>query len=175
VSLSYNVATLLKEPVGATRDYDVESDLLVDGACREHLAGHARLLRTKQGVLVSADLGAVEHDECSRCLIAVDVPVRVAFQEEFFASVDLLTGTALPPPDDPEAFRIDARHTLDLTEAVRQYWAGALPMQPLCRPDCRGLCPRCGQDLNRGPCACPPEEDERWTPLRQLAHELEGK
>ena len=176
MSLRYNVSTLLREPIGSTREYDIEDVVLVDdGAPRqERVAGTATFLRTKHGVLVTSHLEGIEHDVCSRCLVDVAVPMRLDIAEEFFPAADLRTGAPLPAPEDPEAFRIDAEHTLDLEEAIRQCWAGAVPMQPLCRPDCRGLCPRCGQDLNLGPCSCRPEGDERWSSLRQLARKPEG-
>ena len=175
MSFQYNVATLLREPVGSTREYDIDS-LLIDDNDHEsrRVAGHATFLRIKHGVLVTAHLEGIERERCSRCLREVDVPLGIDFEEEFFASVQVEAGAPLPPPEDPEAFRIDAHHTLDLEEAVRQFWATALPMQPLCRPDCRGLCSRCGRDLNQGACSCPPEEDTRWGALRQLVGELEG-
>lgn len=176
MSLQYNVATLLREPVGSTREYGVDSRILIDGDDHEsrRITGHATFLRVKDGVLVTAHLEGIEPERCSRCLRGVDVPLGIDFEEEFFASVQLETGAPLPPPEDREAFRIDAHHMLDLEEAVRQFWTTALPMQPLCRPDCRGLCARCGQDLNQGACACPPEEDARWSALRPLVGELEG-
>ena len=67
------------------------------------------------------------------------------------------------------ALRIDAEQVLDLSEAVRQYRETALPMQPLCRPGCAGLCPTCGRDLNLGACSCPEEPaDARWSALAEL-------
>lgn len=176
MSVQYNVSTLLKEHIGATREYTVDDQVLVDEEAPRHerVAGRAVFLRTKDGVLVTAHLHGAQADRCSRCLQPVEVPVQVDIEEEFFASVDPATGVRLPAPDDPESFRIDVKHTLDLEEAVRQYWAASLPMQPLCRPDCKGLCPRCGRDLNLGACSCPPEEDERWSALRQLVNEREG-
>ena len=175
MSLRYNVSTLLREPVGSTREYEVDGEALIDdeGGYR-HVVGRTTFLRTKDGVLVTARLQGAQHEPCSRCLQEVDVPLAIAFEDEFIATVDADTGVALAAPDDPEAFRIDANHTLDLTEPVRQGWTAALPMQPLCRPDCRGICPRCGQDSNRSDCSCSPEEDQRWNALRQLAHEVEG-
>ncbi len=177
MSLQYNVSSLVQEPLGCTRQYEIDEHVLIgDHEARlQRVAGDAAFLRTKHGVLVTAHLQGVQHDLCSRCLKDADVPIQVDFEEEFFASVDARTGIALPAPEDPDAFRIDARHTLDLEEAVRQFWTGALPIQPLCRADCRGLCPRCGQDLNEAACACTQEEDARWSPLLQLAQKLEGK
>jgi uncharacterized metal-binding protein YceD (DUF177 family) len=82
----------------------------------------------------------------------------------------------LPPPDDPDAFLIDEHHHLDLTEAVRQALVVEQPMAPLCRPDCAGLCPECGADLNAGPHSCAAEpEDSRWAALRALATDAEDR
>jgi uncharacterized protein len=173
--MRYDVASLLREAVGSTRRYAVDEQVIVrDEAPRERVVGSAILLRTKAGVLVTAQLRTQSHEQCSRCLREAECPLSLSIEEEFLQSVDVLTGAPLPLPDDPVAFRIDTHHTLDLSEAVRQYWATALPMQPLCQPDCRGLCPRCGQDLNQGPCACPSEEyDARWAALANLRSEQE--
>lgn len=174
--LQYNVATLLKEPVGSTRDYDLDSGVLIenDEPHVERVAGHATLLRTNDGLLVTARVDGSQRERCSRCLREIAVPVHLEIVEQFYLSVDPVTGAKVPPPEDPDALRIDARHTLDLEDTVRQYWTVSRAMQPLCRPDCRGLCPRCGADLNGGECACPPEEDERWSTLRELMREREG-
>jgi uncharacterized protein len=43
-----------------------------------------------------------------------------------------------------------------------------LPLAPLCRPDCQGLCPECGADKNEAPCECPGPVDPRWATLDAL-------
>ena len=170
MSTQYNVSTLLEEPVGATREFEVDDGVLMDEGAPRHqrIAGHATLMRTKHGVLATARLQGVQSDRCSRCLQELDIPLEIDIEEEF------LTGGGQSNQAAREAFRIDAHHTLDLEEAVRQYWTSALPMQAVCRPDCRGLCPHCGQDLNERACSCAPEEDERWSALRQLVRKSEG-
>jgi len=175
--VQYNVSTLLREPVGSTREHEIDDAFVIDGEQphRQEVRGRARLLKTKAGVLVTASLAGTEREVCSRCLREIDVPVRLDIEEEFHASTDPESGVRMPPPDDPEAFRIDSQQTLDLEEALRQGWAAAQPMRALCREDCRGLCSRCGKDLNEGSCGCPREEDERWGALRELAREREGK
>jgi uncharacterized protein len=173
-SLLFNVSGLLKEGVGATREYDVDDDVPVEGGSRQ-VSGHVTMLRTQPGVLVTADLRGVEREQCSRCLRDIEVPLEISFAEEFFASTEPRTGAALPPPEDAEAFRIDGEQMLSLDEAVRQYWTATAPIQPLCRPDCLGLCPRCGKDLNEGPCGCKQDVDERWAALSELSSELKGK
>ena len=176
MSLKYNVSSLLREAVGSAREYEIGDRVLVDEdePRQEQVTGTVSLLRTDHGVLVEAHLGGVQRETCGRCLGEVEVPVRLDIEEEFFATVDGSTGTALPPPTDPEAFLLDTNHVLDLEEAMRQCWTAALPMRTLCRPDCRGLCPRCGHDLNEGACSCGPEEDERWSALRELVRSKGG-
>jgi uncharacterized protein len=80
----------------------------------------------------------------------------------------VVTGMPLPVPS-PDAFTIDAHHILDLSEAVRQYTVINIPMKPLCKPNCAGLCPQCGANRNEAPCQCPQEQgDPRWAVLQQL-------
>jgi uncharacterized protein len=54
---------------------------------------------------------------------------------------------------------------VDVTPAVREELVLAAPTFLLCRDDCRGICPRCGKDLNAGPCGCAPATDSRWQQL----------
>ena len=172
VQVLFNVAQLLQEPIGAERVYEIDGS--VDGVAEDapplDARGTVRLVRTNRGLLAYADLDAVARDACSRCLRPVETPVHVAFEEEFLPSVDVLTGQLLPrAEEEDDLFRIDDHHHLDLTEAVRQALVMHQPMRPLCRPDCAGLCSRCGADLNQGPCDCPEEPvDDRWAALRGL-------
>ena len=60
-----------------------------------------------------------------------------------------------------------------LDKDIRDYSILALPMKKLCREDCKGLCYKCGHDLNKGPCKCSKEEpDARWAPLLDLKNKL---
>jgi uncharacterized protein len=97
---------------------------------------------------------------CRRCLADVNVrivqPVNVLFTEE-------------PDADDPAAYVIPARATeIDAGEAVREELMLAVPAYVLCSEECRGICPRCGADLNAGACGCEPEGDPRWSALDKL-------
>lgn len=167
--MEFNVAQLLMEPIGASRRYHVDEPCSLAEKCTGALSGDLTLLRTDRSILVTGDLATRIEVACSRCLAAVRVPLTLQFQEEYYPSVDLLTGAPLPASEDPTDFVIDEHHLLDLTEAIRQHVLVAVPMQPLCRPDCVGLCPDCGADWNLGPCTCSSEEfDSRWTSLSGL-------
>jgi uncharacterized protein len=174
----FNVAQLLREPIGAERTYEIDADVpdVVEDAAPSHVKGTVRLVRTHRGLLAYASLDGVLRDVCSRCLGPVEMPVHLTVEEEFLPSVDVNSGAPLPVEDaDADAFRIDDHHHLDLTEAVRQALVTEQPMQPLCRPDCAGLCPTCGVDLNQSTCQCPRDEtDPRWAVLSQLATRQNG-
>ena len=124
-----------------------------------HLPG-AILVRFKGDVSIEA--------QCSRCLTDFGYQTPIEFEELFLQQVDVGSGARIEPAlgEDPEAFRIGLDHTIDITEAVRQYTEVAAAMQPLCRPECPGLCSQCGQDLTVGACACDRAlADSRWAAL----------
>jgi uncharacterized protein len=162
---SVNVAQLLKAEVGARRSYDLSE--LAEGSDR--VRGRVDLLRSLDGILVTAEFETELEAECARCLMPARVTVVARFEEEFLPSIDVVSGLPVSVSGPDGAFMIDQNHILDLGEAIRQYALLAAPMKPLCKPDCAGLCPKCGQDLNRGACGCrAPAVDPRWEKLARL-------
>jgi uncharacterized protein len=152
--LSYNVAGLLREPVGASRTYPVSGERLAisdDLRLAAPIDGQVRLARTSRSILARAELTTALEERCSRCLRPAVSPIHVELDEEALPSVDLTTGQALDTSEEPEALRLDAHHELDLSGPVRDAISLAEPIAPLCRADCRGLCPTCGVDLNDQP------------------------
>ena len=165
--MQINVSQLLKEPIGSSRNYEVSEvvDVTGDGS-GSMVQGEVRLLRTHRGILVKGELHAEVELACSRCLSLFNCPVMINFEDEYIPTIDVVSGAPLPSPEDSGSFIIDEHHVIDLTEAIRQYTLLALPMKPLCREDCAGLCKECGQNLNQGPCDCPPQAiDWRWYEL----------
>ncbi|MCL4394879.1 MAG: DUF177 domain-containing protein [Chloroflexi bacterium] len=171
-TMEFHVAGLLKEPLGATRRYELAEEvgrLDEQLTATEPVKGQVKLTRTKDGILVEAELRSALLVTCSRCLVDFSAPVEVKFREQFQPVVDVETGLPLPGPEDRSVFTIDETHVLDLREAFRQYALLALPMAPICDAACAGLCPQCGKNLNEGPCDCPPAPgDERWGALAEL-------
>ena len=168
--MQINVAQLLKAPIGSTRDYEIKQviDITGDGAS-SLVQGKVRLLRTDRSILVKGTLDTGVELTCSRCLSPFNYSLTINIEEEYYPTTDVDTGAAMPVPDEPGCFTIDENHVLDLTEAVRQYALLAIPMKPLCREDCAGLCSYCGHNLNRGPCGCSPQgADPRWSELSKL-------
>jgi len=132
--------------------------------------GKVTLVRTDRGILTEATLHTEVEVTCSRCLSLFDYPLTLSIEEEYFPITDVVSGTSLSLPEEPGCFTIDEHHVLDLTEAIRQYALLVIPMKPLCRQDCAGLCPTCGHNLNQGPCDCLPQQaDPRRSKLSKLA------
>jgi uncharacterized protein len=169
--VQFNVSQLLRESIGSRRRYVVDEPFAPqdDDPSEVRGTGPVYLLRTDSGILATVALESEASGQCDRCLKSVTYPVHMVIEEEFIPTIDPVTGGALPPPDEPGAFTIDDHHILDLTDAARQAWLLAAPMQTLCREDCAGLCPECGSDRNNGACACEePAVDARWAALASL-------
>jgi uncharacterized protein len=110
--------------------------------------------------------GRIEGDvtlECSRCLAEAHAHVADEAHLIFAEPGDEDT-------DDPDVYTIDPQALeLDLRPAIREQWLLAAPSFALCREDCKGMCPRCGADLNAGPHDCSQQEaDPRWDTLRKM-------
>jgi uncharacterized protein len=168
--MQINVAQQLRSAIGTVREYDVDLVMDVTGyGNTSRIQGKVTLTRTDRGILVEGVLNTEVELACSRCLKQFRCPLTLNIEEEYFPTVDVVSGAPLTIPDEFGCFTIDENHELDLTEAVHQYALLAVPMKPLCRPDCAGLCPVCGQNLNLGQCQCPPPEaDPRWAKLREI-------
>ena len=156
--MEINVAQLLESPIGSTQDCEVDEIIEIVGGSRSPVQGKISLMRTGRGILAKGTLHTEVGTSCSRCLNLFNCPLVFEIEEEYYSVTNVGNGTLLPPPDEPGGFTIDENHILDLTGGIRQYALLEIPMKPLCRDDCAGLCPVCGQDLNYGACACPLEE-----------------
>lgn len=150
--MQFNVAQLLKEPVGAVRRYQLNEDLnAVDPELQllGPLLGTVQIMRTNSGVLVTGDLNSAARVTCGRCTEPIVFPLRVQLEESFRPLTEVETGRYLRPDefqgDDADfedaALVIDEHHILDLSEVVRQNIWLAMPMYPSCNWQGEGECP----------------------------------
>jgi len=133
-----------------------------------HLDGE--LLRVEEGISFAGRIGTRATLPCSRCLEEHAQPLDLPF--------DLVYTTAPEPPrgdekrlDDELATRVHMDGTrIDIRALLAEQVYLGLPLKPLCRPDCQGLCPKCGINLNEGACTCAEErtEDPRLRILKSL-------
>ncbi|MCI0521539.1 MAG: DUF177 domain-containing protein [Chloroflexi bacterium] len=163
--LRLNVGFLVNSPVGVSRDFefDIPSLSIAPDLDLNALQGHVHVSRTAQGLLVQSYLRAALAAECVRCLSPFQQTVQTDFTELYAFSRNATTESELLLPDDMH---------IDLRPLVREYTLLAMPISPLCRPDCRGLCPVCGENLNETTCDHSNEAvDPRLEQLKNLLDE----
>lgn len=167
-TMQINVAQFLKSDQGNSRTIEID-DYFEDENNRIPVHGDLKFTRINQRILVQGKVTIEVPLVCSRCLKTYSCIIPLEIEEEYYPTIDINTGARVPPPEESGSFMIDEHHILDLTEAMRQYKVIALPMKPLCREECAGICPTCGKNLNEGPCDCPSvETDPRWNELLKL-------
>jgi uncharacterized protein len=173
--MKISVAPLLKQPYGATAEYDLTEEVITERS--EHaglleagvfsISGGVVCTHTQPGVYAAGTARADAHLECSRCLKRFDHRVPLEFRELYYATIDVVTGARLPPPPR-DAYTIGHDFLIDFTPLLREHVILELPLKPLCEAKCAGICPICGIDQNVRPHRHEPESDERWSGLREL-------
>ena len=150
--MQFNVAQLLKEPIGAMRRYELVEDigeLDPELAALGPLVGEVELIRIHSGILARANLSTAMQVMCNRCLEPIALPVRFTVEESFRPLTEVNTGRYIAPTEfegeeedlEDEALIIDEHHVLDLSEVVRQSIWVTLPMYPSCNWTGTGKCP----------------------------------
>jgi len=123
-----------------------------------------RLESVSEGVLVSGTVSGPVRGECGRCLRPISDSVTVTIQELYAYEHSTTDETT----DEDEVGRLQG-DLIDLEPALRDAVVLALPTNPLCRPDCAGLCPDCGALLDELPADHHHDQvDPRWAALTQL-------
>ena len=162
-ALRPNVGFLLKETAGYKRalQFDLSDLALADDARVYSLVGELSLTRTSRGIWVDGHLEGELPATCGRCLEEFAAPYKIEFQELFF----------YPPSAAADAaeYVVTTDAILDLVSPLREQVLLNVPMRPLCRVDCHGMCDQCGKDLNQGMCDCEDDSiDPRMASLQQL-------
>ena len=120
------------------------------------------IVRNTAGVLMmTGNLTTCIHGICDRCAGEFDRPINFPIQ------VVLVTELSNEENEDEWVFPLEG-DSADLDDIVRTVFVLNLDSKLLCREDCAGLCPRCGKNLNDGPCNCQKEIDPRLAALKQL-------
>ncbi len=160
--LRLNVGFIVAQTAGYSRDFplDIPQIHLPPDLSLVHLTGTCRLTRTPQGLLLQVGARAETDAECVRCLTAFFQPLSTEFTELYAFSKRHVTDSGLLVPDD---FHID------LGPLMREFMLLAVPISPLCSPDCKGLCPVCGENRNLVTCQHDTAPgDERLSVLKDL-------
>ncbi len=143
--------------------------------------GEAEIWNVGDRLLVRAELAGEAVVQCSRCLTPFALPLEVSFEEEFMeGSPSQQTHTERDDEDEDDDEGLDQQRTItyytgdeiDLTDSLRDNVLLELPMQAVCKEECKGLCITCGSNLNEGACGCQEDEpqvvDSRFAVLKDL-------
>jgi uncharacterized protein len=137
-SLRLNVGFLIHQSVGSSRDFYfelptifIEPDLQL-----QDLAGVAKISRTPQGLLAQVKLRATIEADCARCLTNSEQQLNTEFTELYAFSMRSTSESELILPEDGY---------IDLGPLAREYLVLEIPINPLCQPDCLGICAFCGE------------------------------
>jgi uncharacterized protein len=126
------------DPAFAGLELSLEGPVVVEGSLQA---------ADGEDFLWRGDIHALARLNCRRCLTEVDYPI--------VRYVDVLLTSDPDAAEDPSVYPLPLEATqVDLGAVVREELALEVPGFVLCRDDCAGLCPKCGADLNAGPCAC---------------------
>jgi len=151
--LRLNVGFILHEEVGSNHEFtfDLPEVTLGDDLELRELAGTLTIGRTAQGLLFTGDFRGQTELTCVRCLKPFDQGLAWTLTELYASSEKSMSDSGLLVPEDAQ---------IDLAPIIREYALLEVPINPLCQPDCKGLCPVCGQDLNLRDCGHRPDAGE---------------
>lgn len=159
--LRFNFGFFLEATLGTSRTIDLNYPTIqVEDLTLSPLAGTFTATRTSEGVYLSGVLNSTLLRECVRCLEDATVPIAMKLDDLFY----------YPAHTAPEGeYVIGEDGFIDLAPLVRELTLLETPIQPICRPDCHGLCMECGQNLNEKECGCEANPiDPRLSALQQL-------
>jgi uncharacterized protein len=143
--LRLNVGFIVSQPIGYSRDFhfDFPQIHLPPDLDLTDLVGLARIGRTPQGLLVQCKFSSILSGECVRCLNEAHISLQTDFSELYAFSQRSVSESGLILPEDGN---------IDLEPLLREYLVIEIPISPLCKPECKGLCLVCGEDLNVTTC-----------------------
>lgn len=133
-------------------------------------SGRAELVSSSlDEIRVKGHVSVAMETECDRCLEAAACPVDGDFELEYRPVADGYGDeTAIDPTEAEMGFYEGGG--VELKDVLREYVLLSLPMQTLCRPDCKGICPVCGKNRNAVDCRCEPQPaDDRWAALKEIS------
>jgi uncharacterized protein len=143
--LRINVGFIVNAQVGYNRDIHFEfPHIILDNDIElDNFTGLVRVSRTPQGVFVQCEFGGQISTECVRCLDPITHPLKTEFSDLYAFNNRSTTESDLILRDDGD---------IDLEPLAREYLVLEIPISALCRENCKGLCPVCGDNRNVTEC-----------------------
>jgi uncharacterized protein len=135
-----------------------------------HTEGQVELLSNTLGeIRIRGNVRGEIETECDRCLEPVRRPVDSGFDLFYRPTPDSTAPHELAIDEGEAEIGFYEDGGIDLTDVIREYVLLSWPMRQICKEECQGICPQCGQNRNTGRCQCETKlVDERWSALRDL-------
>jgi len=166
--LRLNIGFLISQPIGTSRDFNFEYPEVQVGEDLNlsDFYGTAIFNRTPQGLFLQADFHGSLMLECVRCLDLFDQRLKMTFSELFAFDHRSISESGLLVPESGY---------IDLEPLLREYVILEIPISPICKPDCKGLCLECGLNLNEKDCGHhQPSSDTTFSELKTSLKDNSG-
>lgn len=157
-----NVGFIAHQSLGYRRDFDFEfaQVFLPPDLNLQNLGGVASVSRTSEGLLIQVKISTSMQVSCVRCLDDYVQPLKIDFTELYTFASHAQPSTELIYPENGQ---------IDLGALISEYLTIEIPISPICKTDCKGLCPVCGENLNLTQCDHDSETiDPRFSTLQSL-------
>jgi uncharacterized protein len=161
------------------RDFPGLTSLLDSGECEfvDALAVHLEVVPMRDFIRVKGRLETRIRQKCGRCLTIFEAPLRSRFTLNYSRQIPQDVHKADTQDIELTADQIGMVYfegeEIDFTDAIQEQAILAIPFNPICRPQCKGLCRRCGSDLNVEPCDCSePSSDGPFAVLKDIKPQL---
>jgi uncharacterized protein len=167
--MNLDLREIVAFPIDITRDFEADNvDLEAEGiALKEFLTVRVTVQKVKDEYFCQGYVVAPIEAECSRCLTLFDS--EITGDLTFIARSESGKSVMSTDPGEDVVYMKEDERIIPLDNIVRQALLLSLPLKPLCSPECRGMCPNCGVNLNEENCDCKEHEiDERWEGLKDL-------
>jgi uncharacterized protein len=164
-NLHLNVGFVAQESIGYSREFLFErSTLFLEPDLLLHdFKGKITASRTSEGLLFQGEFRAISGVNCVRCLVDYDQILETEYTELYVFESHVQADTELVYPEDGH---------IDLGPVIREYMLIEMPINSVCREDCKGLCFECGNNLNDSDCKHEPDPvDPRLSVLKSLLDE----
>jgi DUF177 domain-containing protein len=146
------------------------SDVGLMQATSLEASGSAELLANTLGeIRIRGRLKVRMHSECDRCLEQAEFPVDSNFDLFYRPAVEVRLEEEVEIDSGETEIAFYEGDGIELKDVLREFVVLAMPMQRVCQPDCRGICPVCGKNRNLAGCQCELKpSDDRWAALKKL-------
>lgn len=139
----------IRKQIGLSREYSFEETVGIDEETLLQVHSRVTLTNTGKYILVEGILKTDLCLTCSRCLKDFTFPLNVPISEQFSDNLSCIMSK-----EDMEDINEFSNNVIDLYDGIRQNIILNIPIKPLCKNDCLGLCMKCGADLNDKKCQC---------------------